>query len=617
MNQEMQTVHTALKYLAAQCNYAATWDSRGYNKLDADFGHSLAARETLSYNMATCALKMLRKYTKQLAAGGISLPDSVPPPVATNSMQSNGSGKISLKDNTVQIRFPSIPSQADRDFIKSIRGWRYDGISKLWSVPASHLDAIIAKFPSLSVDPAIAAEREALQEKEEIEQKRQQQITDTLLAAIDLDADFSGKKLFRHQQEAIRILLEKRRMILADDMGLGKTLSALVAARAWQKAYNLPVFVICPASLQDNWKREAAAVQVEIEVFSWAKIPQSPETDYIMIADESHYAQNLKSQRTQAMLALATSEYCQASYLLTGTPIKNGRPANLFPLLCAVRHPLSRDRKHYEIRYCNAHATRFTRWDTTGATNLKELHTKTQDSMLRRTKAECLDLPAKLRTLRKVEMSTEARSLYNQTLAELRAEYHARLKKGEILSGGEALVILTHLRHSGSIAKVESAIEIVEEILEQGHSVVLFVEFAESAKQIAEKLSSYGVEMLIGETPSSDRQAMVDRFQSGNSRVFISTTKAGGVGITLTAASDVILVDRPWTPADTIQAEDRCHRIGQSNCVNVQWLQANGTDEKIDAIIMEKARNSEMILQGKEVEIEAIDYAAIAHEVFA
>lgn len=207
--------------------------------------------------------------------------------------------------------------------------------------------------------------------------------------------------------------------------------------------------------------------------------------------------------------------------------------------------------------------------------------------------------------MRAADLSTEAQREYNRALKEMRDEYKRRIAEGEISSEGEALVMLTHLRRAGSIAKAETAIELAEEILESGQSVVLFTEFVESAQAIKAAFASYGAELLTGDvtgkeadSETSKRQAMVDRFQSGKSKVFVSTIRAGGVGITLTASSNVILVDRPWTPGDAEQAEDRCYRIGQTEMVNVQWIQCGEIDAKVDAILLEKSERIELVLEG-------------------
>ena len=151
------------------------------------------------------------------------------------------------------------------------------------------------------------------------------------------------------------------------------------------------------------------------------------------------------------------------------------------------------------------------------------------------------------------------------------------------------------------------------DILEEGQQVVIFTEFLETAKELHKRL---GGELLIGETAVSDRQSLVDRFQSGQSKVFVSTSRAGGVGITLTAAQTVIMVDRPWTPGDTLQCEDRIHRIGQKNSVSAYWLQWHEIDIKIDTILEQKQERIELILEGKRKTLRGIGSPAdIAQEL--
>lgn len=319
-----------------------------------------------------------------------------------------------------------------------------------------------------------------------------------------------------------------------------------------------------------------------------------------VLVSNCHYAQNLKAQRTKNFLIL--SERAMAVFCLTGTPIKNGRPVNLFPLLVATRHELGKNKSKYEKHFCDAHDNGFG-WDVTGAAHLDELHEKTKDVILRRLKSKCLDLPKKSRILHPCEISAEASRAYWATLDQLRADYEARLAAGQISDEGEALVILGHLRHASSQAKLETAIEMAEEVLEQGAQVVLFTVYQDTAEQLA---AHFRVPVLHGGVPStgkgdepSPRQEMVDAFQAGTQRVFVSTIAAGGVGITLTKGTTAILVDRPWTPGDAEQAEDRIYRIGQTEPVTCYWLQAFDIDAKIDAILEAKQERIEMVLAGK------------------
>jgi hypothetical protein len=196
--------------------------------------------------------------------------------------------------------------------------------------------------------------------------------TSALLAAASVDTLLSnGWSLFQHQKDAVREILTRRRLLLAFDMGLGKTLISLVAGRAWQEITGSPVLVLCPVSVKAGWLKEAAIVGVTVTVHSWGSLPAPPPCaksgrggGYFLIADEAHYMQSMESKRTEGALRLCQSAAC--TVLATGTPLKNARPSNLFPLLRAIRHPLAQDQRSFELRYCAARKTRWKAWDVSG-----------------------------------------------------------------------------------------------------------------------------------------------------------------------------------------------------------------------------------------------------------
>jgi SNF2 family DNA or RNA helicase len=317
-----------------------------------------------------------------------------------------------------------------------------------------------------------------------------------------------------------------------------------------------------------------------------------------VLVSNCHMAQGgTKTQRGKNFIALSKDDNCMAVYLLTGTPMKNGRPINLFPLLKAIKHPIVQDQSFYHRRYCDAKATRFSQWDTSGAKNLDELFLKTKDLILRKTKKECLDLPDKLRVIREIEPSKKALEDYNNKLAELKKRFEERIASGEVSGESQALVALGMIRQSSSLAKIETAIELCEELLEQNNQIVVFTEFLETAKRIKNYFLDDAV-LLTGETKEDDRQLAVDLFQTNRARIFVGTIKAGGVGITLTASSTVILIDRPYTPGDAEQAEDRLHRIGQKNPVTSIWIQYGETDKWIDDLLQSKMENINLVLSG-------------------
>lgn len=621
----------AVLELAERGKGGTAGEGHGFNAWDAHFGYWLAAQIQSGAPLlrwhAQAALEMVQSYPDQLATAGPGLPDwadiahqyppAAPPPNPDMALPAK---RTELQGDRLCVYTLFDETGEFQRLAKSILGYKFErNPEPHWHFPAERVAEVLSAYPASDgyvIEPAVegvwlhqAGREAAAQVQREAEAERSAQETLGLIATAEVDEPLpGGLTLYEHQKRGVEWLLAHRQGglypggILADDMGLGKTLEALVAARALTQTHDSArILVVCPASLRENWAREAERVEMEIETRSWAKMPQPLEgRPYVVIADEAHYAQSLKSKRTQALLSLVNHENCLAAWLLTGTPLKNGRPVNLYPLLLASGHPLGRDQRGYETRYCAGFHRDVGRgrmaWDTTGAAHLDELAVKSQDVILRRTKDECLDLPPKIRTHRPADLTAKELLSYNAHIEDLVADYRRRAGAGEVDPAAEALVTLNILRQVGSQYKVATAVEMAEQLLEQGQPVVLFTEFVESARALHEGL---GGELLTGKSKAADRQAMVDRFQSGESPVFVGTVKAGGVGLTLTASSYVILVDRPWTPGDTAQAEDRCHRIGAEHTVHSFWLTLGAIDEAIDQLIEAKSKRVELVLKGK------------------
>jgi len=496
--------------------------------------------------------------------------------------------RISLEGEEIIFSFPF--SWETKDRIKGL-GAKFNPSTKTWHLPKRE---VIQVVPLLS--EGWQADQEIL---EAIAQEQAKSALDLVfipdLSLLEQPLP-NGRTLYAHQKEAVQwavgaISTPHKGGILALDMGLGKTMTSLITAKIYQQEYpDLQVIVVCPASLKENWLREAEGVGVKIEVFSWQKQPQTPTEPYFFIADEAHYAQSGdKTKRGKNFLDLCKSPNCVGRLLLTGTPMKNGRPINLLPLLQAINHPVVMNRRQYEERYCAARRTKFCPWDTSGASHLKELQEKIKDFVFRRTKKECLDLPEKVRVFVPAEVT-------GAVLEEYKLARRSALTAYNPAENGAALVLMTALRTASSKAKIPQAIAMTEELLEQGEQVVIFTEFVDTAKALHQALGGC---LLIGETPDHERQALVDKFQSGQEKVFISTSGTGGVGITLTASQTVILVDRALTTGDVMQCEDRCHRIGAKGSVTCYWLQYDKIDTKIDNLLAEKQERINLVLEGK------------------
>lgn len=611
MEETIQIVQNSIRELAGVCNYASSLDGQGFNKLDTGFGHSLANQEgewTSKQLKSACSLVI--KYHGQLPHIDIEkvkeLMNSLDIKIQKEDVVKKATMVVALLTDREGNHKLAITFSYDRktvETIKTLEGRRWNPEFLRWELPIMNLPRVKELFPLATFTDGVKNYEDSQKQKDVFISKEFQKIT----AGLDLTKPLpNGKTPFKHQKEGILRMLKYHRQILADDMGLGKTLQSLVVAKELSEIYGWIIIIICPVSLKENWEREALSLKIsklKFTVHSWAKIPTPPPKDYIMIADEAHYAQaGTKTLRGKAFLNLAENNNCKACYCLTGTPIKNGRPINIFPLLKATRHELAKDSRYFQLRYCNAHLKQMGKkrkfWDVNGSSHLTELNQKIKQIMIRRIKTDCLDLPEKLRVLREADLSKESEDLYKTTLHKLRTTYQERLKSGEIKEEGEAMVMLQHLAHAGAIGKIETAYELAEEVIEEGNQVVIFSTFMEPLKTLSSKFKKNNVpcDMLIGET--KDRQSLVDNFLSGRSRVFL-LSMAGGVGIDLYTATTIILINRAWTPGDVLQIEDRLHRIGQKNAVTSIWLQYGDVDKHVDAILESKSMNISEVLKSK------------------
>lgn len=426
-----------------------------------------------------------------------------------------------------------------------------------------------------------------------------------LVSAADLSEPLpDGRVLFRHQRTAARWLLARRGALLAHAMGLGKTLTALAAARAMVRQASCRIAVVAPVGLHAHWRQEGMAMGLELELISWARLPRElPPAGTVLIVDEAHYAQNLRTVRTQSLLCLARHPRLRAIWLLSGTPMKNGRPAQLFPLLAAIGHPLGTDQRRFEELYCQGHwLERGGRrcWQATGAERLDELRRLTRPLLLTLSKSKVLHLPPKQRRFCPVELSEgQGRGFQHQLRARVE-EYQRRALRGEVRRDAEALAMLTALRQIGSHYKLPAAQALISSLLERGEAVVVFTAFVASAQLLHDRL---GGALLTGRQRPAERQAAVDRFQNGASPLLIATLGAGGLGFTLHRASHVVLLERPWTPGDAEQAEDRCHRIGMTGPLTCHWLQLGMADQLVDGLIASKAERIALLLEDRAVRL--------------
>jgi len=431
--------------------------------------------------------------------------------------------------------------------------------------------------------------------------------------------------LFPHQIEGVAFLLGRRRAILADDMGLGKTRQAVVSLRHLTPGG--PRLIVCPASVKRNWAREIAVVSADAAVLVIeGTAPAAPAAEWVVINydilgrhldallrvrwqalvfDEAHYLKNHTSARCklarQLTAAAAAAQPTLAVQLLTGTPLTS-RPRDLFVLLQLAAHPLGRSFLAFAKRYCAAEKGEYG-WKTGGASNIEELTVQLHGVMLRRTKDDVLALPPKLRTWLPIEVpaGTGARAI--KKVFELLAGKDSRPVRArniELRRRGQLLAFLVEARQALSFAKVTATLDFVRGAIDQGEKVIVFSCFDDPVQKLARELGSTAV-VVTGRTPAAMRQPLADRFQQeADVRVFVANIIAGGTGLNLTAATQVVFNDLDWVPANHWQAEDRAYRIGQTRTVNVTYCVARDTiDDFVQAVLEAKAALVNAIVEGE------------------
>lgn len=436
----------------------------------------------------------------------------------------------------------------------------------------------------------------------------------------------AGLEYMPFQRAGIAYAIQRDGTLIGDEMGLGKTIQALGTAN-YLNSKN--ILIICPASLRINWKKEAEKWLVSSHTFYVVEnnneIPENATcviTNYdrikgqvldsilkrewdLLIVDECHYLKNPKAQRTQRVMGTRDTRglvsVCKKRLFLTGTPILN-RPIELHPIVAHLKPSEFGKFMPFAKRYCNAHHNGYG-WDFSGSSNLDELQTRLRAHiMVRRLKKDVLkELPLKIRQIvslppngstKAVKAEKEAWDRKEETIQALRDDADLAHASGDQEAYKIAVSRLrevaqasfeeiSRLRHETALSKVPAVIEHLEGMIENGiEKVVVFAHHRDVIALLSKKFGVSAV-TLTGETSMENRNSAVERFQNDPAvKFFIGSIKAAGVGLTLTASSHVVFSELDWVPGNITQAEDRCHRIGQENVVQIQHLVI---DESLDA----------------------------------
>lgn len=523
------------------------------------------------------------------------------------------------------------------DGIKQIPGSRYNGSSKIWTVPAAYQVQLEQFARRAQVFTEVVWGQS---------QQTDEAVTYTLPEMEKLSVEHGLKiQPYPYQLEGIAQGLKLKRFLNGDDPGLGKTLQSIATVNL---ANAFPCLVICPSSLKINWEREVAkftdkkAMVLTDSVkdtwpFFWQtgmnqvfivnyeslkkyfvqkirtsnkltlkdiEFKQTINLFKSVIIDESHRCKSTATQQSKFVKGISSGK--EYIILLSGTPVIN-KPKDLVSQLGIMdQMPALGGYKNFVSRYCAGQKE---------ASNLKELNYRLWDNcFFRREKSKVLtDLPDKVRQVLNVDITNrkEYADAENDLIQYLIRYKNATDEKLEAAMRGQVMVQISILRNISARGKIKEVIEFVKDFVENDQKIILFVHLREVAEALLQAFPK--AVTVTGSNTQQEKQTSVDKFQNDpKTKIIICSIKAAGVGLTLTASSNVAFVEFPWTYADCVQCEDRAHRIGQKDSVTCYYFLGKDTiDERVYQIINEKKSIANAITGSEDVvETNMVDMVA-------
>lgn len=542
--------------------------------------------------------------------------------------------EITVIKNDYAISFGYRPHLVEA--VKTLPGRKWDDRIKMWLVPLSSKEEVNRFRLRFGFKFVSAKEPEKEIAVEEIAIK-------DIPTGNDLDLAFMKLQPYPFQREGIAYGIAKERVIIGDQPGLGKTIQSIGIAT---KVNAFPCLVICPSSLKENWRREwekvtgkkamilTDAVKRNYKLFYEAGLADvfivnyeslkkyfvhsinpriSPTTGKVIpwtlrdvnfrkeiemfksvIIDELHRCKSTTTHQSRFAKGITSGKKYVIG--LTGTPVVN-KPKDLVSQLFIINqmNETFGNYKHFVDKYCAGNNE---------ASNLKELNIKLRNScFIRREKQAVLkDLPDKQRQV--VVCAISNRKEYDDAEKDL-IKYLKDYKDAsdsKIASAlrGEIMVKIGILKNISARGKLAEVFDFVDDILEAGEKLILFIHLKEVAAAVMARY--HGAVSITGSDDMISRQISVDRFQKDPKvKLIVCSIKAAGVGLTLTASSRVGFIEFPWTYADCEQCEDRAHRIGQKDSVMVYYfLGKNTIDGKIYKIIQAKKAIAQAVTGSEE-----------------
>lgn len=401
---------------------------------------------------------------------------------------------------------------------------------------------------------------------------------------------------------------------LADDMGLGKTVQTLTLLLSEkERGATQATLLIMPTSLVYNWKVEAEKFTPQLKVLTYTGINREKDvsqfqnydiilTSYgtvrvdieilkqyqfnYVILDESQVIKNPESIIAKAVKQL----HSKFKLILTGTPIENST-LDLWSQMSFVNPGLLGGQTFFRNEFLNPIEKKNDEF------KIKRLYSIIKPFILRREKSQVVkELPEKIENVKYCIMTPDQESEYEKVKSNYRNLILESIdEKG--LSGSQMILLqgLTKLRqianhpvlteedYQGDSGKMEDVTHMIENALTKDHKILLFSQFVKHLQLYADYLKTKGIKFTYLDGSTKDRQSEVEKFQQDdNIRIFLISLRAGGLGLNLTAADYVFLLDPWWNPAIEAQAVDRAYRIGQKNTVfTYKFITQNTVEEKI------------------------------------
>lgn len=547
-----------------------------------------------------------------------------------------------------------------KDVIKKVPGAFWGGELKCWLIPRNWTYQLVLYLKEEGI--IIELEKPMQIEfglskrgktQEEIDARKRKKAEDPSYA-VDAEYDTSylnlrdGFELYAYQRAGLKYAVSKNgRILLGDDMGLGKTPQGIAIARHYQKDW--PLVVIAPASLLLNWKKEIMqwlpdikdedirvinkgsqkpSRMITIASYDYTIKQEQAIKDYlgfrgVLLIDEAHNMKNPEAKRTEALMRIC--HVVKRLAIITGTPFLS-RPKEAWSLLNAI-NPFQKewaDQKEFEARYCEGKVIKMGKkyiYQANGASRIEEFHDLIREQvMVRRLKTDggVLDqLPEKRRVTQYLEIDDDQRESldmitreitfkvlkhykkYSNNLRDLKKEFLA-----ESTAEGAEDDMFRAYKMTG-MAKVHNICDWVSQKLDDSDSkFIIFGHHKDFLNGISETLDNKKIKYMRidGSTSKEKRFENTENFQKDPEiRVAVLSIQAASVGLTLTAASEVIMGEFPWTPALAQQAECRAHRNGQKELVTCYYMIANNTiDGYLWNMLSKKSVTSSLMLDGGE-----------------